>query len=138
MTSRSDVQMMHKNANLTSWKPGQSGNPNGRPVGSRTAFSEGFHRDLAAVWTEKGKAAIEHTAEKQPALFFSVCARLIPNDVRVTVEQQLPAGLNPEDWALLREVMHAVKVAIPDAGSKQPGEVFQIILSAIERHLSSE
>ena len=28
-----------------------------------------------------------YTAEKQPATFFATCARLLPNDVRVTVEQ---------------------------------------------------
>ena len=32
------------------WPPGQSGNPNGRPVGSRTVFSQGFLKDLAGVW----------------------------------------------------------------------------------------
>ena len=38
------------------WRPGQSGNLNGRPVGSRSTFSAGFTRDLAEVWAEKGKA----------------------------------------------------------------------------------
>ena len=33
----------------TQWKPGQSGNLNGRPVGTREAFSAGFLRDLADV-----------------------------------------------------------------------------------------
>src|ERR1700730_1896053 len=71
--------------NLKPWRPGQSGNPNGRPLGSRSAFSAGFTRDLAEVWAEKGKAAMLYTAEKQPAVFFATCARLLPNDVRVTV-----------------------------------------------------
>ena len=35
--------------NLKPWKPGQSGNLNGRPVGTRQAFSAGFFRDLAEV-----------------------------------------------------------------------------------------
>ena len=29
------------------------------------------------------------TARTNPAVFFATCARLIPNDVRVTVQQQL-------------------------------------------------
>ena len=41
-----------------------------------------------------------YTAEKQPAAFFATCARLLPNDVRVTVEQSLPGNLSIEDWAI--------------------------------------
>ena len=44
------------------WPPGVSGNPNGRPVGSRTVFSQGFLKDLASVWAERGRAAMEKTA----------------------------------------------------------------------------
>jgi hypothetical protein len=50
--------------NLKPWRPGQSGNLNGRPVGSRSAFSARFTRDLAEVWAEKGKASMLYTAEK--------------------------------------------------------------------------
>jgi hypothetical protein len=47
-----------------------SGNPNGRPVGSRTAFSHGFLKDLAEVWQEHGRDTMLHTAKTQPATFF--------------------------------------------------------------------
>jgi hypothetical protein len=42
--------------------------------------------EWSASWVE----AMLYTAEKQPAAFFATCARLLPNDVRVTVEQFLP------------------------------------------------
>ena len=61
-----------KHVNGRMWQLGQSGNPNGRPVGSRSAFSAGFTRDLAEVWAEKGKASMLYTAEKQPAVFLSI------------------------------------------------------------------
>ena len=60
------------------------------------------------------------TARTNPAAFFATCARLIPNDVRVTVQQQLPGNLSAEDWAMMREIVEAVKRAIPDASGENP------------------
>ena len=122
----------------TQWKPGQSGNMNGRPVGTRQAFSAGFHRDLAEVWAKHGRAAMEKTAQDQPGVFFATCVRLLPNDVRVTVEQSLPGNLNMEDWQTMKEVIAAVRQAIPDAGSKPPGAVLEHVLTALRAQQSRD
>src|SRR5436309_1867529 len=103
---------MEAHPNLKPWQPGQSGNLNGRPVGSRSAFSAGFTRDLAEVWAEKGKASMLYTAEKQPAVFFATCARLIGPEVKLTIEQSLPGNLSPSDWADLCELLSAIQSAL--------------------------
>ena len=56
----------------TQWKPGQSGNLNGRPIGSRQAFSAGFLKYLAEVWAEHGKETMLKTAKDQPTTF-AIC-----------------------------------------------------------------
>jgi hypothetical protein len=61
-----------KHVNGRMWPPGVSGNPNGRPVGSRTVFSQGFLKDLASVWAERGRAAMEKTAIDQPGVLCNV------------------------------------------------------------------
>ena len=61
-----------KHVNGRMWPPGVSGNPNGRPVGSRRAFSHGFLKDLAEVWQERGRDTMVHTAKTQPATFFGL------------------------------------------------------------------
>ena len=72
------------------------------------------------------------TARTNPAVFFATCARLIPNDVRVTVEQQLPGNLSMEDWQVMKEIIAAVRQAIPDASSKPPGAVLEHVLGALQ------
>jgi hypothetical protein len=119
----------------TRWKKGQSGNPSGlpgKPVGARTAFSQGFLKDLAQVWQEHGRDTMLHTAKTQPATFFAVCARLIGPEVKVTIEQQLPGNLSAEEWAMMREIVDAVKQAIPDAASQPPGAVLQYVKDRLQ------
>jgi hypothetical protein len=44
------------------WKPGQSANLQGRPVGSRNQFSNAFMHDLAAAWAEHVRSATREAA----------------------------------------------------------------------------
>ena len=74
-----------KQRNLIPYKPGQSGNPKGRPKGSRNKLSEDFFRDLSEAWTAFGKPALMSAAWTNPTDFVRVVAQLIPKDVEVTV-----------------------------------------------------
>src|SRR6478672_10154007 len=100
---------------------------------TRQAFSAGFLRDLAEVWSEEVRETMVKTARTNPAVFFATCARLIPNDVRVTVEQQLPGNLSMEDWQVMKEIIAAVRQAIPDAAGAPPGAVLEHVLSALRQ-----
>ena len=71
-----------KVGNPTRWPPGQSGNPAGKPPGTRTAFSQGFIRDFALVWAEEGLEAVRKVVKKSPEAFVAIAARICPNDVR--------------------------------------------------------
>ena len=67
------------------------------------------------------------TARTSPATFFAVCARLIGPEVKLTIEQSLPGNISMEDWQTMKEIVEAVKRAIPDASSQPPGAVLQYI-----------
>ena len=120
-----------KHVNGRMWPPGVSGNPNGRPVGSRTVFSQSFLKDPASVWAEHARAAMEKTAIDQPGVFFATCARLIGPEVKLTIEQQLPGDLSPADWNLMMQILDVVKSAIPDAANRPAGEVLEFVLCAL-------
>ena len=101
---------------------------NGRPVGSRTVFSQSFLKDLASVWAERGRAAMEKTAIDQPGVFFATCARLIGPEVKLTIEQTLPGNLSMEDWQVMQEIVAAIRQAIPDAADAPPRAVLEHVL----------
>jgi hypothetical protein len=124
MANKSDRAKAYPN--LKPFTPGVSGNPSGlpgRPKGSRTVFSAAFTRDLAAVWSTHGKATMIKTAENQPSIFFATCAKLLPQDVQLTLQENLPTSLSVEDWAMLRELLAAARESIPNAHRLPPGEV---------------
>ena len=81
-----------KHVNGRMWPPGVSGNPNGGPVGSRTVFSQSFLKDLASVWAERGRAAMEKTAIDQPGVFFATCAPRGQADNRADASRQSKHG----------------------------------------------
>jgi Family of unknown function (DUF5681) len=74
------------------WPPGQSGNPAGRPRGSRSKLSESFLSDFHTVWEEEGLEAIRRCARNDPSTFVRVAASLLPHDINLNV------GVNAETF----------------------------------------
>jgi hypothetical protein len=68
----------------TRFKPGQSGNPAGRPKGSRNKIGERFLDDLLEAWEARGSEALAACAAKEPAQFCKIVANILPKEVLLT------------------------------------------------------
>jgi len=75
--------------------------------------------------------AVRKVARKSPESFVAIAAKVCPNDVRVSIEQSLPGNLSMEDWQTMKEVVAAVRQALPDAADRRPGAVLEHVLSAL-------
>ena len=83
-------------ANLRPFKPGQSGNPNGRIPGTRVRFTESFWRDLAYEWHQGGPEVLQKVRQNDPSTFLRVCASLMPKESRVTLRNDLDSMSDAE------------------------------------------
>ena len=84
------------NANGGQWVAGRSGNPAGRPLGSRQKISEKLLADLAEVWETSGKTVLQRLAVDDPGKLATIAYGLLPRDVFISVEQKAPGNLEPE------------------------------------------
>jgi hypothetical protein len=75
-------QTDNTNAQQKPWlfKPGQSGNPAGRPKGSRNKLAEDFLADAYQQWQQHGSQALETMATSEPAKFCQMVASLLPKE----------------------------------------------------------
>jgi Family of unknown function (DUF5681) len=85
------------------FEKGQSGNPNGRPKGSRNKLSEAFLQALSADFNAHGTAVIEKVRAEKAHEYLKIVALLVPKQVELDGVAQpfavIPAELtSPEAW----------------------------------------
>ena len=112
----------------TAWKPGQSGNPAGRPIGARQKISEKLLADLAVVWETEGESVLRRLAIEDPGKLAQIAYGLLPRDVFISVEQRTPGNLDPDEWAILRRVIDLIK---QNANGAELGPVLETIENAL-------
>jgi hypothetical protein len=125
-------QPIPKPLQATAWKPGQSGNPHGRPPSARARVSEKLIGDIADVWETYGKNVLVRLAANDPATLAKIAYGLLPRDMFITVSQPTPGNLDPGEWEILRRVIDLIQANTPKGAELGP------VLATIENALRAE
>ena len=110
--------------NLKPWPKGVSGNPAGRPKGSRHKLTEQFLAALAEDFEANGKIAVEEARSKDPMGYVRTIASLCPKelDVKRPLEDMTDDDLATAIDALRSFIAGSEDSTSDDAGSQEPRE----------------
>jgi hypothetical protein len=107
------------------FRPGQSGNPAGRPKGARTRYelTKRFFQDLLTVWQEnsqptakatsetRGIAALRVMAFEHPEQFAKLFASVMPKSVELNIDEELGRCTDEELAEIIRNAREKLRQA---------------------------
>ena len=96
-------------SNLKPYRPGQSGNPKGRPVGARSKLGEAFLEALQNDFAAHGAAVIVQVRETKPDQYLKVIASILPRELNVSASSLMDDWSDEELAAAIRELNDVIR-----------------------------
>lgn len=97
------------------WKPGQSGNPKGRPPNAKQKLSDAFLADMLTAWEANGKAAIDRVIAERPHEFIKAVGAIVPKDI--SINREPVQELSDDELAAALATLRSI-AALAEAGSR--------------------
>lgn len=110
-----------KQSGLVPYRPGQSGNPTGRPKGSRNKLGEDFIAAMYDDFSQHGAAVIAKVREERPAEYLRVVASLLPKVLQLEGDDRPASELSDAElMAVIRGTASACGLVVTEAEDDPP------------------
>ena len=109
----------------TLFKPGQSGNPAGRPKGSKNKLTENILEDLAEFYATEGKDLIRRVRDENPTALLQGLMKLIPRDYQLNLTADISADISAEQRRRIAESWILSQGNAPDVLEAQAVRVYE-------------
>ncbi len=103
---------------------GLSGNPAGRPKGSRNKLGEQFIADLYAEWEKSGPDALKRMAKDDPSAFVRVVSQVLPREIDATL------NVHADLFADVSTFRQAYELALRTIGADEIESEEQILIES--------
>ncbi len=104
---------------LTPWKPGQSGNPAGRPKGARHKLGEAFLEALHKDFLTNGEAAITACRILKPDVYVRVIGDLLRKEIVIAREDEAFDQMSDHDLQVFVADVMGRRRALEEAASRR-------------------
>lgn len=115
------------------FRPGQSGNPAGRPTGARNKLTEAFVSALQQDFEQHGVAAIARVRQEKPAHYLKVIASLVSREVTVNAADDRSDLSDDELMQRARDVSDKLAPLLADWEGRE-GIVRDLVPGSIKTH----
>jgi hypothetical protein len=122
MTSSDDTERKQK---PQLYRPGQSGNPNGRPRGARNRLAGELLEALADDFSQHGVAAVQKVRETDPTAYLRITTGLLPKEV-IVAALHVSATNALEDLTDAKDFAAAYRLARDMIGAEPPSELLEL------------
>ena len=86
------------------FQKGQSGNPNGRPKGSRNRLTDSVLKRIAEDFAKHGSEVLERVRTEEPATYLKFIISLLPRELIMQFEQHRPSEVGTLDSTEIMEL----------------------------------